>query len=139
MYHQRPYYSGKHKRRGLNVPVLADPAGRLMWASSALPGSTHELAAARERGLSHALTSAAVATFADKGYQGAGGAIGTSYRGRRLTGYPEMFNRCHAAIRAIGERAVATLKSWRILHTLRCCPRHSSTLIAAILALHHAA
>lgn len=26
----RPYYSGKHKRHGMNVQVLADPAGRLL-------------------------------------------------------------------------------------------------------------
>ena len=35
----RPYYSGKHKRHGVNVQVLADPGGRLIWASAALPGS----------------------------------------------------------------------------------------------------
>ncbi len=34
-----PYYSGKHKRHGMNVQVLADPFGRLLWASPALPGS----------------------------------------------------------------------------------------------------
>jgi hypothetical protein len=28
---QRPYYSGKHKRHGVNVQVLADAAGRLIW------------------------------------------------------------------------------------------------------------
>ncbi len=44
---QRPYYSGKHHRHGVNVQVLADPAGRLIWASSALPGSTHDLTAGR--------------------------------------------------------------------------------------------
>lgn len=38
-----PYYSGKHKRHGMNVQVLTDPFGRLLWASPALPGSTHEL------------------------------------------------------------------------------------------------
>lgn len=27
-----PYYSGKHKRHGMNVQVLADPFGRLLWA-----------------------------------------------------------------------------------------------------------
>ena len=43
----RPYYSGKHKRHGLNVQVLTDPAGRLIWASPALPGSVHDLTAAR--------------------------------------------------------------------------------------------
>lgn len=34
-----PYYSGKHKRHGMNVQVLTDPSGRLLWASQALPGS----------------------------------------------------------------------------------------------------
>jgi hypothetical protein len=46
---QKPYYSGKHKRHGVNVQVLADPAGRLVWASPALPGATHDLAACRAR------------------------------------------------------------------------------------------
>ena len=41
-----PYYSGKHKRHGVNVQVLTDPFGRLLWASPALPGSTHDLTAA---------------------------------------------------------------------------------------------
>jgi hypothetical protein len=27
----RPYYSGKHKCHGMNVQVIADPAGRLIW------------------------------------------------------------------------------------------------------------
>jgi hypothetical protein len=36
---QKPYYSGKHKRHGVNVQVVADPAGRLVWAAPALPGA----------------------------------------------------------------------------------------------------
>lgn len=32
---ERPYYSGKHRRHGVNVQVLADPVGRLVWASPA--------------------------------------------------------------------------------------------------------
>ncbi len=43
---QKPYYSGKDKRHGVNVQVLADPAGRLVWASPALPGAVHHLTAA---------------------------------------------------------------------------------------------
>jgi DDE superfamily endonuclease len=27
----RPYYSGKHKRHGVNVQILADNRGRLLW------------------------------------------------------------------------------------------------------------
>lgn len=32
------YYSGKHRRHGVNVHIVADPTGRLIWASQALPG-----------------------------------------------------------------------------------------------------
>lgn len=42
---ETPYYSGKHKRHGINVQVLA--FSRLLWASPALPGSTQDLTAAR--------------------------------------------------------------------------------------------
>lgn len=51
----RPYYSGKKKHHGMNVQVLADPAGRLIWASEALPGATHDLTAARAHGIPAAL------------------------------------------------------------------------------------
>ncbi|GAA3475581.1 hypothetical protein GCM10018966_001070 [Streptomyces yanii] len=34
----RPFHSGKHKKNGMNVQVIADPFGRLLWASPALPG-----------------------------------------------------------------------------------------------------
>ncbi len=54
-----PYYSGKHKRYGMNVQVLTDPFGRLLWASPALPGSTHDLTAARQQGIIGALIEAA--------------------------------------------------------------------------------
>ncbi|WP_423247562.1 hypothetical protein [Streptomyces achmelvichensis] len=39
----------------MNVQVLTDPAGRLVWASDALPGGTHDLTAARTRGIPAAL------------------------------------------------------------------------------------
>jgi hypothetical protein len=39
---EAPYYSGKHRRHGVNVQVVTDAAGRLVWASPALPGSAHE-------------------------------------------------------------------------------------------------
>ena len=31
----------------MNVQVIADPLGRLIWASPALPGAVHDLTAAR--------------------------------------------------------------------------------------------
>lgn len=44
----QPYCSGKKRHHGMNVQVLTDPFGRLLWASPALPGATHDLTAARE-------------------------------------------------------------------------------------------
>ncbi len=81
---ERPYYSGKRRRHGVNVQVLADPAGRLVWASPALSGATHDLAASRVTGLIDALRVAGMKAFADKGYQGAGGSIRTPFKGHRL-------------------------------------------------------
>jgi hypothetical protein len=139
---QKPYYSGKHKRHGVNVQVVADPAGRLIWASPALPGAVHDLAAARAHGLIDALTAAGVMTFADKGYQGAEGTIRTPFKRHhprpRLSRRQKAANRSHARIRGVGERAVATLKGWKILTKLRCCPRRATTIVQAILVLHAA-
>jgi DDE superfamily endonuclease/Helix-turn-helix of DDE superfamily endonuclease len=139
---QKPYYCGKHKRHGVNVQVLADPAGRLVWASPALPGATHDLTAARAHGLIDALTAADVMTFADKGYQGAGGTVRTPFKRHHqrppLSRRQKAVNRSHARIRGIGERAVATLKGWKILIKLRCCPRRATAIVQAILVLHAA-
>ncbi|MEO3749012.1 transposase family protein [Plantactinospora sp. B5E13] len=138
---QKPYYSGKHKRHGVNVQVIADPAGRLVWASPALPGSAHDLTAARVHGIIDKLTSADVMTFADKGYQGARGSVRTPFKRRRfrpkLSRRQKAVNRAHARIRARGERAIATLKTWKVLAKLRCCPRRATAIVQAILVLHH--
>lgn len=138
---QKPYFSGKHRRHGVNVQVIADPAGRLIWASAALPGSTHDLTAARTHRIIDALTSEKVMTFADKAYQGARGSIRTPFKRHRyqpkLSRWQKKINRAHARIRAIGERANATLKTWKVLTKLRCCPRRATAIVQAILVLHH--
>lgn len=79
-----PYYSGKHKRHGMNVQVLTDPLGQLLWASPALPGPAHDLTAARQHGIIEALTEAGLRCWADKAYQGAGGPVRVPFRGRQL-------------------------------------------------------
>jgi hypothetical protein len=76
----RRHYAGKQRRHGLNTQVIADCAGRLIWVSAALPGSTHDLTAASEHGIIEALTHAGMMTFADKGYQGAGGTVRTPFK-----------------------------------------------------------
>ncbi len=39
--------SAKHRRHGVNVQLVTDPCGRLLWISPALPGRAHDLTAAR--------------------------------------------------------------------------------------------
>ncbi|MFE2537074.1 IS5 family transposase [Streptomyces sp. NPDC059371] len=137
----RPFYSGKHKKHGMNVQVIADPKGRLMWASPALAGAVHDVRAAREHSIIEALAEASITCWADKGYQGAGGTVRLPYRGRwdSLSTGQQAVNRSHAKIRALVEQAIATLKSWRLLRKLRCSTTRITSLVQAVLVLQLAA
>ncbi|MGW0827497.1 IS5 family transposase [Streptomyces sp. NPDC002845] len=134
----RPFYSGKHKKHGMNVQVIADPKGRLLWASPALAGAVHDVRAAREHGIIDALAEAGINCWADKGYQGAGGTVRLPYRGRwdSLSAGQQAVNRSHAKVRALVEQAIATLKSWRLLRKLRCSTTRITSLVQAVLTLH---
>jgi DDE superfamily endonuclease len=80
-------------------------------------------------------------TFADRGYQGAAGSARTPFKRRRfrpkLSRRQKAVNRAHARIRARGERAIAILKTWKVLAKLRCCPRRATAIVRAIVVLHH--
>lgn len=134
----QPFYSGKHKRHGMNVQVIADPFGRLLWASPALPGTVHDIRAAREHGIIDALAEAGIPCWADKGYRGAGGTVRIPCWGRweTLSAGRQAVHRSHAKIRALVEQAVATLKSWRLLRRLRCSTTRITSLVQAVLTLH---
>ncbi|MFJ9159229.1 transposase family protein [Streptomyces griseoviridis] len=133
-----PYYSGKHKRHGMNVQVLTDPFGRLLWASPALAGSVHDLTAARTHAIIDALAAAKLKCWADKAYQGAGHPIRVPFRGRRLKRWQRRHNSTHAKIRCLGEQAMATLKGWRLLRKLHCSTTRITAIVQAVLVLHHA-
>ncbi|BDH05861.1 transposase family protein [Streptomyces seoulensis] len=133
----RPYYSRK-KHHGMNVRVLADPPGGLMWVSDALPGGTHDLTAARTHGILAALAADVIKCWADKAYQGAGSAIRVPFRGKHLRGWRRRHNRDHANIRSLGERAMVILKSWRLLRKLRCSTTRITGTVRAVAALEFA-
>jgi hypothetical protein len=76
-----PFFSGKHHCHGMNLQVLAGPAGHLLWVSGALPGSVHDMKAAWIWGIERELAAAGLPALADKGYQGAVHAR-TPYRGK---------------------------------------------------------
>src|ERR1051326_3341986 len=130
----RPFYSGKHKRHGMNLQVIASPDGSILWVSGALPGSVHDKNAEWIWGVLAELEAAGLVTLADKGYQGSSYAK-IPYRGRNKPESQKEANRAHARLRAPGERANAQLKTWRILRKLRCCPWRAGQLAKAIHVL----
>ncbi|WP_280501051.1 transposase family protein [Nocardia farcinica] len=132
----RPFYSGKHRIHGMNVQVIATPDGDIVWISGALPGSVHDSKASWIWRVLHELEHAGLITLADKGYQGSSWAI-TPYKGRGKPVSQKAANRAHARLRGRGERAIAQLKSWRVLRKLRCCPYKAGQLVKAIHVLQH--
>jgi hypothetical protein len=141
----RPFYSGKHKCHGVNVQVIADPAGRLIWASPALPGARHDMGAAREHGIIDAVNDAGIPVLADTAYQGSGPAIRVPFRRRRLdrdtgryrplSANQKAVNTAHARRRGPGERANAEIKNWKVLRKIRTSPNRATTLVKAIQTL----
>jgi DDE superfamily endonuclease len=117
----RPFYSGKHRKHGMNPQVIASPHGDIVWVSGPLPGAVHDLTAARIWGIIRELAASGLIALGDKGYLGED-CIRTPYQGRNKPASQKEADRAHARLRAPGERANAQLKSRRILRKLRCCP-----------------
>jgi len=130
----RPFYSGKHRKHGMNLQVIASPAGDIVWVSGALPGAVHDKRAQWIWGVLADLEAAGLVTLADKGYQGSSYAK-IPYRGKNKPQSQKEANRAHARLRSPGERANAQLKGWRILRKLRCCPWRAGQLAKAINVL----
>jgi DDE superfamily endonuclease/Helix-turn-helix of DDE superfamily endonuclease len=130
----RPFYSGKHKKHGMNLQVIASPHGDILWVSGALPGSVHDKKAEWIWGVLDELEKQGLVTLADKGYQGSTWAK-VPYKGKNKPEPQKEANRAHAKLRAPGERANAQLKTWNILDKLRCCPWKAGRLAKAIHAL----
>jgi hypothetical protein len=141
----RPFYSGKHKCHGLNVQVIGDPVGRLVWISPALPGARHDMGAAREHGIIDALNAEDIPTLADTAYQGGGSAVRVPQRRRRLdpdtgcyrplSAAQKEVNTAHARQRGPGERVNAELKNWKILRKIRSSPNRGTVLVQAVQTL----
>ena len=130
----RPFYSGKHRRHGMNLQVIASPDGDIVWVSGALPGAVHDKKAEWIWGVLAELEAAGVTVLADKGYQGSTYAK-LPYKGRNKPQSQKDANKAHAQLRSPGERANAQLKNWRILRKLRCCPWRAGQLAKAIHVL----
>jgi DDE superfamily endonuclease/Helix-turn-helix of DDE superfamily endonuclease len=131
----RPFYSGKHRKHGMNLQVISSPQGEILWVSGPLPGAVHDLTAARIWGIVRELADAGLIALADKAYTGAGEHVLTPYRGRNKPASQKAANSAHAKLRAPGERANAQLEHWGILRKLRCCPWRAGQIAKAIHVL----
>jgi hypothetical protein len=137
---QRAFYSGKHKRHGLNVQTVCSPDGELLWAAAPLPGAAIDVTAARKAGIAEILTSL-IGVLADLGYLGWDKEVITGRRkprGKEMSPAQRAANRLQAQLRCVGERGNARLKYWKVLATeLRCQPGQCTALVKAVLALHY--
>ncbi|SEF29740.1 DDE superfamily endonuclease, partial [Amycolatopsis pretoriensis] len=139
------WYSGKHRSFGGNIQFLATADGFPLWVSPVLPGSRNDLSAARDLGITGALTAAAAAglpTLADKAYHAAGIGIRTPVKktaGQPLLGPRQrVYNLLQSRARALGERAMAILKTrWSALHRISLCPKRIGAIVQAALVLTH--
>lgn len=128
-------WSGKHRTTGLNIQVACTLDGALAWVSDPMPGRTHDTNAVRTSGLLN--TDTDLPHLGDKGYIGLG--MITPIRkppGGQLLDWQKELNTAVNSIRASIERAIANLKTWRILHTDYRRPLDTFTeTISAVIAL----
>ena len=80
----------------MNLQVISARDGEILWVSGRLPGSVHDLTAARIRGIIRELAAAGLITLADRACISAGEHVLTSCRGR---GKPESQTRPRPAAR----------------------------------------
>lgn len=110
-------FSGKAQCPGFNIQIAADLDGRLAAVGmKATHGARHDAHAYAASGLADLL--ADTNTVADSGYVGVDGIDLVPYkkpRGRQLHQSQTAFNTALSGIRAAVERAIAHLKTWRML------------------------
>jgi len=110
-------WSGKHKTTGFNSQVISDLAGDVAFVSEPVTGHNHDMTALSETETAEVIA-AAFSGIGDKGYQGSGYITPIKKpQNRELLEWEKKFNADVSRLRAPVERAIAHIKSWRILHT----------------------
>lgn len=110
-------WSGKHKTTGFNGQAIANLRGDLLFVSEPVTGHNHDMTALAATETADVMA-AASSQIGDKGYQGSGYITPIKKpKHRKLLDWEKKFNAEVSRLRAPVERAIAHLKSWRILHT----------------------
>jgi hypothetical protein len=128
-------YSGKHKTTGMNVQVVCTLEGELVWISDPVAGARHDVYCLDQSGALDGLTPDA--WTGDKGYVGRGMVTPIKkIEGVELLDWQKAFNTAINQTRAVVERVIANLKTWRILHTDYRRPLGTfDTTISAVVGL----
>jgi len=114
----RKLWSGKYKTTGYGSLIVTNLKGRIAFVSEPLPGCRHDMAKLKESECETILKGAG-GVFGDKGFIGTG-YITTPIRkpeDRELYIREHDYNNQVSSFRAPVERAIAQLKTWRILFT----------------------
>jgi DDE superfamily endonuclease len=134
------WYSGKAHEHAGNVQVLAAPGGIPLWASDVLPGSTHDITAARELVLPEARPYLGRLPFlADSGYEGAGAGVHVPVK-KPPRGELDIDTRTRNALlrslRYQGERGFALMSQrWRAIQHASVSPTTIGDLVKSALVL----
>jgi hypothetical protein len=121
------WYSGKAHEPAGTVQALAAPGGVPLWISDVLPGSTHDVTAARELVLPQARPYLKDLPFlADSGYEGAGAGVHVPVR-KPASGELDIDTKTRNALlrslRYQGERGFALMSQrWRVLRHVMVSP-----------------
>ena len=128
-------YSGKHKTTGMNVQVVCTLDGELVWISDPIEGAHHDVFCLDESGVLATLDPGD--WTGDKGYVGRDMVTPIKKTGEgELLDWQLTFNSAINGIRAVVERVIANVKTWRILHTDYRRPLDSfATTISAAVGL----
>ncbi|MFD5514389.1 transposase family protein [Streptomyces sp. NPDC127051] len=128
--------TGKHRRHGVNLQVITAPDGTLVWISPAAAGRVHDLTAARRHRITATCVRPGIPVLAGKACQGAGAIAAAPRRrkpGKDLTPEQKSASRAHSRLRWPAGRAIARIKTWRILRKARPSPTKLTSIARAIL------
>ena len=134
------WYSGKAHEPAGNVQALAAPGGVPLWVSGVLPGSTHDLTAARELVLPQARPYLGkMPLLADSGYEGAGAGVHVPVK-RPARGELDIDTKTRNALlrslRYQGERGFALMSQrWRAIQHVSLSPTTIGDIVKSALVL----
>ncbi len=115
---QRPpeLWAGKYKTTGHGSLIITDESGNIIFAPDPAPGCDHDMK--KREGEVKEILGLAGSVIADKGFQGPGYITPAKKpRHRELYTREHEYNNQVSSLRAPIERAVAHLKTWKILFT----------------------